>query len=839
MIKTWGGGHALNCCLLIAAQIVFTSSYAKAQEQQQGKTDQVIAAGTQKANTEPDQSGHQHKSGEGQAETDRFSETKLGISLLKNIALDQKAIWTSPAHLRLADADWIIPFAGIAAVSLASDTHVSKGLTGSPSFVSKSNSFSNYGIAALGGITGGMYLLGKITHSDHAQEAALLSGEAAVDAVGVTTALQYSFGRQRPPDGTGQGPFWYGGTSFPSDHSTAAWAIASVMAHEYPSPLSQLFFYGLASAVSVSRVTGKDHFPTDVLVGGAIGWFIGQHVYRAHHDPELSGSSWETFAEARDEDRGRNLKNTGSPYVPLDSWIYPNIDRLIAFGYIPSAYQDVLPLTRLECASLVQEAGENIAAAESVRGDAGQIYATLQKEFQYESSVLAGEGKEQSIQLESLYANVTEINGQPLNDSYHFGQTIIDNSGRPYQEGFNTYDGFSAYATTGRYTIYVRGEYQAAPSGPAFPLAAREVIATADGTPLQPATSVPATSQFRLLDTYISADVDGWDLSFGKQSLWWGRGVGGALMMSDNAEPMYMFRARQIESFELPWIFRWLGPMKTDFFFGKLSGNEFPPRPLIHGVKITAKRTRNLEASFIYTTEFGGVGRPLTLDAILNSFISVHSSDSYAPNRNPGKRTIGADFSYTFPHVRDWLQFYANGLLPEDNPTNLDNSKSPIYIWERLAIRSGIYMPRLPHLPKLDLRVESVYTNPPTERSRFGQYIYYNNFYRDLGTNKGNLIGDWVGRQGMGFQGWSTYWFSPKNSIQFACRHAKVDSDFIPSGETINDGSIKVNWQLRSEWSLSASVQYEKWFAPILAPAAQTNWTSSVQIQFTPRSWGW
>jgi hypothetical protein len=833
------GGSAVAVCLLMAAQALFTTCYAQEQVKQEGKADQVTQVGQQKATTKHGQSEQQIQVGDGQAESGEVTETKLGISLLKNIALDEKAIWTSPGHLRLADTDWIIPFAGITAISLYSDTHVSRALTGSPSRVSKSTTFSNYGIGALGGITGGMYILGKITHSDHQQEAALLSGEAAVDAVGATTVLQYAFGRQRPADGTGQGPFWHGGTSFPSDHSTAAWAVASVMAHEYPSTWSKLFFYGLASAVSLSRVTGKDHFPTDVIVGGAIGWFTGQHVFRAHHDPDLGGSSWETFVEAREENGGRNIRNAGSPYVPLDSWIYPNLDRLIAYGYIPSAFQDVWPLTRVEIANLVQEAGENIAAAEPVRGDADKIYATLQYEFQNEAPILNGEGKEHSIRLESLYTNVTDISGQPLNDSYHFGQTIIDNFGRPYQEGFNTYDGFSGYATTGRYAIYVRGEYQAAPSGPAFPLAAREVISTTDTTPLQPAMPVPSTNQFALLDAYVSANVGGWSLSAGKQSLWWGRGVGGSLMLSDNAEPMYMFRARPIESFELPWIFRWFGPMKTDFFIGQLAGNEFPPRPLIHGIKITAKRTRNLEASFIYTTEFGGVGRPVTAASILNSFFSVSSSDTYLPNHNPGKRTIGADFSYTFPHVRDWLQFYANGLLPEDNPTNVDNSKSPIYIWERLAIRSGIYMPRLPHLPKLDLRIESVYTDPPTDRSRFGEYIYYNDFYHELYVNKNNLIGDWVGRQGMGFQGWSTYWFSPKDSIQFAYRHAKVDSDFIPRGETINDGSIKVNWQVRPEWSLSASVQYEKWLAPILASTAQTNWTSSVQIQFTPHSWGW
>jgi hypothetical protein len=100
--------------------------------------------------------------------------------------------------------------------------------------------------------------------------------------------------------------------------------------------------------------------------------------------------------------------------------------------------------------------------------------------------------------------------------------------------------------------------------------------------------------------------------------------------------------------------------------------------------------------------------------------------------------------------------------------------------------------------------------------------------------NKNNLIGDWVGREGMGFQGWSTYWFSPRNSLQFGYRRAKVARDFIPGGETMNDGSVKLNWRLRDDWSVSAGLQYEKWLAPILAPAAQTNWTSSVNVTFWP-----
>jgi membrane-associated phospholipid phosphatase len=770
-------------------------------------------------------------------DTDSSSGTTLGLSVLRNIALDQAAIWPGLKGLRPADIDWLAPFAAVMATSLAVDARLSAAVTRSPQRVRESTSLSNYGLATLGGVTGGLYVWGALTHDDHEREAGLLSGEAAIDAVAVSLPLQFVLARQRPSQGSGQGFFERGGTSFPSDHSAAAWAAASVIAHEYPGPLTKLLAYGLASAVSVSRVTGEDHFPTDVVAGAAIGWLFGQYVYRAHHDTELGGGSWESFPELRDSASHRNQLNTGSPYIPLDSWIYAAIDRLAALGSVDTAFEDTRPWTRLECAALVQDAGEEIAASESASAEAVQLYDALQKEFPNELATLSGDGDERSLRLESAYTDVTAISGQPLNDSDHFGQTIIDNFGRPYEEGFNTYDGFSAYSTEGRFTLYVRGEFQRAPSGPAYPLAAREAIASADENPLQPATPVASANQFRLLDTYVAANWDGWELSAGKQSLWWGQGQGGALLFSDNAEPIYMFRASPIVPLELPWIFCWLGPAKVDFFFGKLSGNQFPPRPLIHGERISFKGTPNLEWGLAFTTEMGGVGRPLTLGAIFNSFFSVASSDTFAANDNPGKRTIGFDFQYRLPHLRNWLTLYANGLVPEDNPTLLDMSQSPIHTFNRTAWRPGIYLPRLPHLPKTDLRVEAVDTDPPTLRSVDGRYVYWNDFYHDLYVNKNNLIGDWIGREGMGLQSWTTYWFSPRNSVQLGYRHAKVAGDFIPGGETVNDGSVQVNSQLRSDLHVSASVQYEKWAAPILAPGPQTDWTSAVQLQFSLPAW--
>jgi hypothetical protein len=105
--------------------------------------------------------------------------------------------------------------------------------------------------------------------------------------------------------------------------------------------------------------------------------------------------------------------------------------------------------------------------------------------------------------------------------------------------------------------------------------------------------------------------------------------------------------------------------------------------------------------------------------------------------------------------------------------------------------------------------------------------------------NKNNIIGSWIGREGKGIQAWTTYSFSSRNNIQFGYRQAKVAKDFIPDGETVQNGSVKLNWLATGNVTLSAYVQYERWLAPILAPGPQTNWASSVEMTFSPKAWVW
>ena len=189
----------------------------------------------------------------------------------KDFVLDQKQIWTSPARLRFPDTEWLVPLSGITAGFLVTDAEVGRSISHDPKTLSHYSNFSNAGIGALIGGAAGMWLLSYPSHNEHWRETGLLAGEAALNSLIPVEVSKYSLGRERPLQGTGDGRFFQGGVSFPSEHSAAAWAVAGVIAHEYPGPLPKLFAYGLASFVSYSRFRAAQHFPADVFVGSIVG----------------------------------------------------------------------------------------------------------------------------------------------------------------------------------------------------------------------------------------------------------------------------------------------------------------------------------------------------------------------------------------------------------------------------------------------------------------------------------------------------------------------------------------------------------------------------------------
>src|SRR5690242_5396667 len=253
---------------------------------------------------------------------DSASSSSTGVvGLGKRFFRDQQQIWTSPAKLRLSDAQWLVPLNGITAGLFVTDSDFSRHLSIGQNTISHYKTLSNAGIGALVGGAGGMWLLGHVRHDEHWSETGFLAGEAAVNSLVTVEAFKYSLRRQRPFQGDGTGPFFQGGTSFPSEHAAAAWSVAGVLAHEYPGPVMKIVAYGLASLVDYSRVRGRQHFPSDVFVGSLMGNLIAQNIYTRNHDPELGGEAWQSLSQLFRSHGDLTPGNMGSPYVPMDSWV--------------------------------------------------------------------------------------------------------------------------------------------------------------------------------------------------------------------------------------------------------------------------------------------------------------------------------------------------------------------------------------------------------------------------------------------------------------------------------------------------------------------------------------
>ncbi|MBV9889062.1 MAG: phosphatase PAP2 family protein, partial [Acidobacteria bacterium] len=284
------------------------------------------------------------------------SNSQYGLySLGKNFLGDQKQIWTSPARLRFADVDWLVPASGFAAGLFTTDRDISGHLSTNPQTISHNKTYSDASVAALIGGAGAMWLLSYPSHREHWRETGFLAGEAALNSLVAVEALKYSLRRERPFQGDGSGPFFSGGTSFPSEHAAAAWSVAGVIAHEYPGPIPKLLAYGLASFVSYSRIRARQHFPSDVFIGTMMGNMIAQNIYTRHYDPSLGGSEWRPFRDIFHVDQP-SPSNQGSPYVPLDSWVYDAFDRLAGLGLVDSNFAGLRPWTRNECIRLMNEA---------------------------------------------------------------------------------------------------------------------------------------------------------------------------------------------------------------------------------------------------------------------------------------------------------------------------------------------------------------------------------------------------------------------------------------------------------------------------------------------------
>jgi hypothetical protein len=534
-----------------------------------------------------------------------------------------------------------------------------------------------------------------------------------------------------------------------------------------------------------------------------------------------------------------------SPYIPVDSWIYPAMTRLYALGYARGVYLGMRPWTRTSVIHMLEDSQAEIQDADlygdSTVGEAQALYTALWRELGPDIQSLCFVNRGQA-RVESSYSVVRAVSGTPLHDSYHLGSTVVNDYGRPFENGLNNYSGASGYASAGRFLLYVRGEFQGAPSAAGYSPALAEELSNIDEIPfMNPTTSLPynqatiplgpisTTTNGRLMEAYASVHLLNNEISIGKQDEWLGPGEGSAMAYSNNAENIYAFHINRIEPLHVPLISRAIGPVRYEFLVGSLKGHTEPNDPWVHAEKVSFKPTRDLEFGFERTVIWGGKGHePINLHTFLQSFFSfdsVVSAVKHSP-QDPGARFGAFDFAYRLPFPRNWITLYTD--------MEAHDTVSPLFKPLHGTYRPGLYLSHFPAIPKLDLRAEAVNTDSSYPSSVGGRYQYYEVVQVQGYTNKGQIFGDWIGREDKGGQAWITYHLSGDESIQLGLRTQKAAKDFIPGGTTLDDLDFNVVKRVGRDFEINGNFTYERYRAPIYLPGIQTVTNTSVRLTWFP-----
>ncbi len=544
--------------------------------------------------------------------------------------------------------------------------------------------------------------------------------------------------------------------------------------------------------------------------------------------------------------RGKPSMDTdrnGSTFVPMDSWIYPALERLANMGAIPSQSVAIRPWTRQECRRQLRQAEDILFGFGSLDTDldsvtkqeAARLLPDLERELREPDGTA-------NFVLDSVYARAGTIAGPALTDGFHFGQTWWNDYGRPLGRGTSSLEGYSIRIVGGRFFLYDRQEIQTDPGLPAVTPARAALFNQLDNVPFEvpaaptvpaaalilPAPAVAAYVRQRPLDLYGGVAFAGNAVSFGKQEIFWGPTTMGPFSFSRNAEPTYNLRFVATRPHPFPF-FPELGSYRFDLVFGKLSGHQHPARPYFNGQKIELTFGPYLETSFTRWSVLWGVGHPLTLGSLKNNIFSSNSTGAtfaYGDRTDPGDRKSDFDFRLHVPGLEQFVTIYADAYA--------DDELNPIDAPRRVAWAPGIYVSRLPSLPHADLRLE-VASSEEMSQDEGGTRVFINNQYRDSNTNKGFLLGNAVGRDARAIEGRAGWWFSGRTRVEAGYRQTKGSHVFLPGGSTISDAFVESNYAWTREWSAQLFAQYERFLVPSYLPGAQHNGSARIQITWTPQ----
>lgn len=252
-----------------------------------------------------------------QAYNDATQFTLSSFFILQGSNLKQS--FTKPFHMTRKDWGKVGKFSLVLGAMLLLDEPVQRTAldwqTHNAGLRTVSQQITNFGGSYGRYLLGGLGAYGFLSGNKKLQTTTLLALQSYITGAAVESVVKFLSGRQRPyvynpkqveKEPTFRGPFAVlkdangkkTNSSFPSGHTTVAFAAATVYALEYGNkPWVPVLAYTAASLTGLSRITENKHWISDVVAGAALGYLTGRQVVNNYHryaklkSPKQSGNS--------------------------------------------------------------------------------------------------------------------------------------------------------------------------------------------------------------------------------------------------------------------------------------------------------------------------------------------------------------------------------------------------------------------------------------------------------------------------------------------------------------------------------------------------------------------
>ena len=501
--------------------------------------------------------------------------------------------------------------------------------------------------------------------------------------------------------------------------------------------------------------------------------------------------------------------------VPLDDWSYGALDKLEGFGLIPSRLFGTKPYTRMEMARLVNEALRTKEEKDLKLPSLIEYYLErFQKEYKQELAVFGrGKGEKPAIlefkPLEEAKANYVYSNGSP---EYYmsFGKTnphsqyptsaggitatggtplLYNNEGIIYGEGsnfslqfsssFKFYEVFSGYVEP----IFIVRQNDSA--GLNLDNLSQGKM---DGT-----LGAYGQTEVYVQKGYLKFSPWNVEIEAGRDSMYWGQGYSGTLILSNNAEPFNMLKLSNPETTILPWIFKYLGPFKYTIFCAQMEADRVPSDPLYSGFRLNFKPVSWLEIGYGTTLMFDGKGVAGT------SFLDyVKGITGFGfGSKNNSNQQAALDMRIDLPFLWN-AQLYLEYGGEDSGGTEYPEE----YLgFGDVAYLIGIYFPRITADGKTDFRFE--FARDAHRVDSTPGFWYGHNTYRSGDTFDQMIIGHHMGPDAQDYFGRVTHYLRNDLRLGLDYEHMERGLTLARSLELTNSTGADVTYDINDRWTVS------------------------------------